>query len=47
LQKSLNMFVAQAKNSDRTPLITVLLEGKVGTGKTALASTLAMGNGFP
>lgn len=40
-------FVQQVKNSDRTPLVSVLLEGSVGSGKTALAATLAMESGFP
>lgn len=41
------LFVQQVQNSNRTPLVSVLLEGAVGCGKTALAATLAMGSGFP
>lgn len=37
----------QVKSSDNTPLITCLLEGPAGTGKTALAATLAIESGFP
>lgn len=37
----------QVKASDNTPLITCLLEGPAGTGKTALAATLAIESGFP
>jgi len=33
--------------SDNTPLITVLLEGKHGCGKTALAANFAIKSGFP
>jgi vesicle-fusing ATPase len=47
LQKSLGMFVEQVRNSDKTPLVSVLIEGKVGTGKTALAATIAEGSDFP
>ena len=37
----------QVVSSDNTPLITCLLEGPAGTGKTALAATLAIESGFP
>lgn len=37
----------QAKTSENTPLITCLLEGPSGTGKTALAASLAIESGFP
>ena len=47
LQTTLKMFVEQVRNSDKTPLVSVLIEGRVGTGKTALASTLAMKSEFP
>lgn len=40
-------FMLQVKSSDNTPLITCLLEGPAGTGKTALAATLAIESGFP
>jgi replication-associated recombination protein RarA len=39
--------VQQVENSNRTPLVSVLLEGTVGCGKTALASNLAVTSGFP
>lgn len=39
--------VWQVKSSDNTPLVTCLLEGPAGTGKTALAATLAIESGFP
>ena len=34
-------------NSDITPLVTILLEGKPNAGKTALAAKIAMNSGFP
>eukprot|EP01102_Stenamoeba_stenopodia_P014537 TRINITY_DN4836_c0_g1_i1.p1 TRINITY_DN4836_c0_g1~~TRINITY_DN4836_c0_g1_i1.p1 ORF type:complete len:740 (-),score=208.35 TRINITY_DN4836_c0_g1_i1:138-2357(-) len=40
-------FVAQVKHSDRTPLVSILFEGAVGSGKTALAATLAVESDFP
>lgn len=40
-------FIQQVKSSDRTPLLSVLLEGESGTGKTALAAHLAVNSGFP
>jgi len=40
-------FVAQVRNSDRTPLVSVLLEGSPGAGKTALAVRLAKGSKYP
>eukprot|EP01112_Ceratiomyxa_fruticulosa_P009072 TRINITY_DN2365_c0_g2_i1.p1 TRINITY_DN2365_c0_g2~~TRINITY_DN2365_c0_g2_i1.p1 ORF type:complete len:371 (-),score=75.97 TRINITY_DN2365_c0_g2_i1:117-1229(-) len=41
------LFIRQVANSNRTPLISVLLEGKVGSGKTAIAATLAKESEFP
>lgn len=35
------------KNSARTPLLSVLLHGPVGSGKSALAATLALDSDFP
>ncbi|GJP83692.1 hypothetical protein CLOP_g13819 [Closterium sp. NIES-67] len=39
--------VVQVRSSERTPLLTCLLEGSPGSGKTALAATIAMESGFP
>ena len=35
----------QVRVSDKTPMLTCLLEGGSGSGKTALAATLAIGKG--
>lgn len=35
------------QSSDRTPLLTCLLEGKAGSGKSALAATAALESQFP
>merc|ERR1712000_56554 len=47
VMKTCKLFVQQVENSNRTPLVSVLLEGTVGCGKTALASNLAVTSGFP
>lgn len=39
--------VEQVRTSTRTPLVSVLLHGPPGSGKTALAATMAMASGFP
>ena len=41
------LFCKQVRSSDRTPLVSVLLEGAPGAGKTALAAKLATGSDFP
>ena len=41
------LFIDQVKNSQRTPLVSVLLHGPPGSGKTALAATIAMSSEFP
>ena len=41
------LFVGQVKNSARTPLVSVLLHGPPGSGKTALAATIAISSEFP
>ncbi|XP_033628935.1 vesicle-fusing ATPase-like [Asterias rubens] len=41
------LVVQQTKVSERTPLVSLLLEGPPSSGKTALAATLAMKSGFP
>jgi vesicle-fusing ATPase len=45
--KTASRLVEQVKQSERTPLMTCLLEGPSGTGKTALAATIAIESGFP
>lgn len=39
--------VEQVQNSERTPLVSMLLHGPPGAGKTALAATIAMESQFP
>jgi vesicle-fusing ATPase len=41
------LFVQQTQYGDRTPLVSVLLEGPPGAGKTALATTIAKNSNFP
>ncbi|KAM0751567.1 AAA-domain-containing protein [Meredithblackwellia eburnea MCA 4105] len=41
------LFVEQVRQSQRTPLVSVLLHGPPGSGKTALAATIAMASSFP
>eukprot|EP00043_Microstomoeca_roanoka_P008729 m.83797 g.83797 ORF g.83797 m.83797 type:complete len:760 (+) comp14362_c0_seq1:174-2453(+) len=41
------LLIQQAENSTRTPLVSLLLAGGPGTGKTALAATLALRSTFP
>ncbi|KDQ64451.1 hypothetical protein JAAARDRAFT_28082 [Jaapia argillacea MUCL 33604] len=41
------LFVEQVRSSTRTPLVTILLHGPKGTGKTALAATIAQSSQFP
>jgi SpoVK/Ycf46/Vps4 family AAA+-type ATPase len=42
-----SLFVEQVRESQRTPLVSVLLHGPPGAGKTALAATIAQASGFP
>ncbi|KAI8608904.1 P-loop containing nucleoside triphosphate hydrolase protein [Chytriomyces sp. MP71] len=41
------LFVDQVRNSDRTPLVSCLLHGPNGSGKTALAASIASASDFP
>ncbi|CAG8670850.1 18051_t:CDS:10 [Dentiscutata erythropus] len=41
------LFIEQVRKSSRTPLVSVLLHGPPGSGKTALAATMAMSSEFP
>jgi len=41
------MFVSEVQHSRRNPLMSVLIEGAAGTGKTALAAKLALESRFP
>uniref|UniRef100_A0A3P8WAB1 Vesicle-fusing ATPase n=1 Tax=Cynoglossus semilaevis TaxID=244447 RepID=A0A3P8WAB1_CYNSE len=41
------LLVQQTKNSDRTPLVSVLLEGPPKSGKTALAAKISEDSQFP
>jgi vesicle-fusing ATPase len=47
LLSSCRTLVRQVESSEATPLVTALLEGPQGTGKTALAATVAIESGFP
>mmetsp|Transcript_33024 Transcript_33024/g.77233 ORF Transcript_33024/g.77233 Transcript_33024/m.77233 type:complete len:741 (-) Transcript_33024:143-2365(-) len=40
-------FLGQVRDSDNTPLLSVLVEGLPGAGKTALAASLAAEAGYP
>ncbi|GAA5849414.1 hypothetical protein JCM9279_000898 [Rhodotorula babjevae] len=42
-----HLFVDQVRTSARTPLVSVLLHGPPGSGKTALAATMALASDFP
>uniref|UniRef100_UPI0037E825A5 vesicle-fusing ATPase-like n=1 Tax=Semicossyphus pulcher TaxID=241346 RepID=UPI0037E825A5 len=42
-----NLLVQQTKNSERTPLVSVLLEGPPNSGKTALAAKISEDSQFP
>lgn len=37
----------QVRNSERTPLVSVLVHGPSGSGKTALAATIALASEYP
>lgn len=42
-----NLFVQQVRNSEKTPLVSVLMHGPPGSGKTALAASIALASEFP
>lgn len=42
-----HLRVEQVRTSQRTPLVTVLLHGPPGSGKTALAATIAIASDYP
>lgn len=42
-----NLRINQTKSSEMTPLVSILLEGKSNSGKTALAAKIALNSGFP
>ncbi|CAE6481743.1 unnamed protein product [Rhizoctonia solani] len=41
------LFVEQVRTSTRTPLVSLLLHGPPGAGKTAMAATIAQASDFP
>lgn len=41
------LYVDQVRESDRTPVVSVLVHGPAGSGKTALAATIALESEFP
>jgi len=47
LHHTCRSLVEQVRVSEKTPMLTCLLEGGGGSGKTALAATLAIGSEFP
>ena len=47
VQHEVALRIKQVTNSTRTPLVSILLHGAAGSGKTALATKLALESGFP
>ncbi|KZT05630.1 AAA-domain-containing protein [Laetiporus sulphureus 93-53] len=45
--RSGKLFVDQVRTSTRTPLVSILLHGPPGAGKTALAATIAQASQYP
>ncbi|CAB9524283.1 fusing ATPase [Seminavis robusta] len=47
LMSTLERLVEQVRSSDKTPLMSILLQGSASSGKTAIAAKLAVESGFP
>jgi len=47
LLKTGRMFIDEVRTSPRNPLLSVLIEGDIGSGKTAFAAKLALESHFP
>ena len=47
IRGALDRLVEQVRTSEKTPLMTVLLQGHTATGKTALAAHVAVNSEFP
>jgi len=47
LLKSGQLFVEQVRTSTRTPLVSILLHGPPGSGKTALGASIAQASEYP
>ncbi|TFK43822.1 vesicular-fusion protein SEC18 [Crucibulum laeve] len=45
--RSGELFVEQVRSSTRTPLVSILLHGPPGSGKTALGATIAQASQYP
>lgn len=45
--KSGLLFVEQVRTSTRTPLVSILLHGPPGSGKTALGASIAQASEYP
>lgn len=47
LMNTMSRLVNQVRTSDKTPLLSVLLQGPQSSGKTAIAAKIAVSSGFP
>lgn len=47
LLQTMRTLVSQVRGSDKTPLLSVTLEGPAGSGKSALAASVAIESDFP
>jgi vesicle-fusing ATPase len=47
LFENAKLFINQVSNSSKTPMISILLSGRSGCGKSAFAAKLALESGFP